>query len=123
MDGTNKSAKNNKKNKNKNMMMVTAEKSKLGELNDKRYVFPDGISSLPYRHKDLISVAESKNNLNLRPQDLIKNHENDMLKYEQKILQENEKMRIINSIMTQQLIFYKKGDSKDDAISVKSHYQ
>ena len=40
-------------NKKGNMIMVTVEKAKFGQLNDKRYVLPDGISSLPYGHKDL----------------------------------------------------------------------
>ena len=34
-----------------NMVMATAEKSELGQLNYKRYILPDGISSLPYGHK------------------------------------------------------------------------
>ena len=30
--------------------MVTIEKSEFGQLNDKRYILPDGKGSLPYGH-------------------------------------------------------------------------
>ena len=33
--------------------MVTVEKCEFGQLNDKRHILPDGISSLPYGDKDL----------------------------------------------------------------------
>ena len=35
------------------MVMVAIAKCEFGQLDDKRYILPDGISSLPYRHKDL----------------------------------------------------------------------
>ena len=38
------------RNKKGNMYMVTIEKSGFGQLNDKRYLSCDGISSLPYAH-------------------------------------------------------------------------
>ena len=40
--------------------MVTVEKAEFGQLNDKRYVLPDGISSLPYEHKDLEYIEDFK---------------------------------------------------------------
>ena len=43
-----------------NMGMVTLEKCEFGQLNDKRYILPDGISSLPYGHKDLTSIENFK---------------------------------------------------------------
>ena len=75
---------------------------------DKRYVFPDGICFLLYGHRDLRPLTEFKNNLKLSLQNLIEKHENDILKYEQNILKENERMNIINSVITQQPTFYKK---------------
>ena len=36
--------------------MVTIEKTEFGQLNDKRYILPDGISSFSYEHKDLGSL-------------------------------------------------------------------
>ena len=37
-------------NKKGNMIMVTIEKCKFGQLNDKRYILFDGIFSIPYEH-------------------------------------------------------------------------
>ena len=54
------------------MYMVTIEKSKFGQLSDKRYLTCDVISSLPYGHQDLNAITEFKDSLNLTPQDLIK---------------------------------------------------
>ena len=46
------------------MIMVTVEKPGFGQLNDKRYILPDGICSLPYGHKDLEEISKFKENLN-----------------------------------------------------------
>ena len=43
-----------------NMVMVTIEKCEFGQLNDKQYILPDGISSLPYGHKDLTFIENFK---------------------------------------------------------------
>ena len=58
---TNRFAKKNKQtrfhNKKGNMIMVTVEKSEFGQSKNKRYLFPDGISSLPHGHKHRISTV------------------------------------------------------------------
>ena len=89
--------------------MVTIEKNEFGQLNDKQYILCDGFSSLPYRHKDLIPIENFKKEIKLTPQSLIKNHENNILRFEQGIIQGKERMRIINSVLLQRPIFYKKG--------------
>ena len=48
--------------------MVTVEKSEFGQLNNKRYVLPDGICSLPYGHKDLEEITNFKYKLDTTPQ-------------------------------------------------------
>ena len=57
-EGTNKFAKKNKQalfpNKKGNMYMFTIEKSEFGQLNNKRYLSCDAISSLPYGYQDLM---------------------------------------------------------------------
>ena len=111
-EGTNKFANKQKQarfpNNKGNMVMMTIEKSEFGQLNDKRYVLCDGISSLPYGHKDLIPIENFKKEIKLTPQSLIKNHENNLLRFEQGIIQGNERMRIKNSVLLQRPIFYKK---------------
>ena len=46
------------------MIMATVEKPGFVQLNDKRYVLPDGICSLPYGHKYLEKITKFKENLN-----------------------------------------------------------
>ena len=63
-------------------------KSEFGQLNDKRYLSCDGISSLPFWYQDLQAITEFKDSLNLAPpQDLIKYHKNNLLRFEQEIIQ------------------------------------
>ena len=63
-EGTNRFSKKQKQtrfeNKKGNMIMVTVEKAEFGQLNDERYVLTDGISSLPYGHKDLEYIENFK---------------------------------------------------------------
>ena len=42
------------------MQMVTIKKSQFVSLNDKRYYFSDGITSLPYGHILLNKLREKK---------------------------------------------------------------
>ena len=43
-----------------NMVMVTTEESEFGQLNYKRYILPDGVSSFPYGHlnKEFYNVTK-----------------------------------------------------------------
>ena len=111
--GTNRFANKQKQtifqNKKGNMIMVTIEKCKFGQLNDRRYILFDGISSIPYEHKDLIPIENFQNEIKLTSQSLTKNHENNLLRFEQGIIQGNKRLRIINSVLLQSPIFYKKG--------------
>ena len=107
-------------NKKGDMYMVTTEKGEFGQLNDKRYLSCDGISSLPYAHQDLNAITEFKDSLNLTPQGLIKYHKNNLLRFEQGIIQWSEPIKIINAIFTQQSVFYKKGTMKRSQFQIKS---
>ena len=49
------------------MSMVTIEKCEFGQLNDKRYILPDGICSLSYGHFDLKELANNKGRLMTTP--------------------------------------------------------
>ena len=101
------------------MIIVTIEKSEFGQLNDKRYVLCDDISFLPYGHKDLIPIENFKKEIKLTPQSLIKNHRNNLLRFEQGIIQGSERMRIKNSVLLQRPIFYKKGTLKRSQFQIE----
>ena len=103
--------------------MVTVEKAKFGQLNDKRYVLPDGISSLPYGHKDLEYIENFKcENLgNLTAQNIMQHHENNLVRFEQGILARNERIRVINSVLLQQPLFCKRGTMKRSQFQIESN--
>ena len=77
-----------------NMVMVTIENFKFGQLSNKRYVLPDGISSLLYGHKDLTFIESFKDELSFIPEKLIKFHWGNLIRFERGILQSNKRMRL-----------------------------
>ena len=82
--------------------MVMIDKSNFGQLNDKRYILPDGMSSLPYGHINLSYIEACKESLfSLNPEKIIKYHKYNLLRFEQGILESNEIMRIINNVLLQ----------------------
>ena len=97
--------------------------SEFGQLNDKRYVLPDGISSLLYGHKDLEYIENFKCETlgNLTAQKITQHHENNFLSFEQGILARNERMRVINSVLLQQPLFYKTGTLKRSQFQIESY--
>ena len=103
--------------------MVTVEKAEFGQLNDKRYVLLDGVFSLPCRHKDLDFIENFKCESlgRLTAQKIIQYHENNLLRFEQGILQSNERMRVVNSVLTQQPLFYKRGMLKRSQFQINSN--
>ena len=108
-------------NKKGNMIMVTIEKFEFAQLNDKQYV-PDGISSLPYGHKHLTFVENFKKSLlALNPEKLIKHHQYNLIRFEQGILEQNERMSIINCVLLQQPIFYKRGRLKRSQFQISEN--
>ena len=71
------------------------------------------ISSLPYGHADLFYIEQFKKYLHPRTlEKLIKFQEYNLIRYEQGILERNKRMRIINLVLLQQPIFYKRGSLK-----------
>ena len=94
--------------------MVTVEKAEFGQLSDKRYELPGGISSLPYGHNDLEYIENFKCETlgNLTAQKIIQHHEKKLLRFEQEILARNERKRVKNSVILQQPLFYKRGTLK-----------
>ena len=131
-DGTKRFAKKQKqtkfKNKKGNMIMVTIEKFEFAQLNDKRYVLPDGTSSLPYCHKHLTFVENFKKSLlPLTPEHKtssnmnMKHHQYNLIRFEQGILEQKERMRIINCVLLQQPIFFKRGRLKRSRFQISEN--
>ena len=93
--------------------MVTSDKSEFGQLNDKRYILPDGMSSLQYGHLALSHIESFKESLfPLNPEKIIKYHKYNLLRFEQEISESNERMTILNNVLLQQPVFYKRGSLK-----------
>ena len=83
-------------NKKGKMVMVTINKSEFGQLNDKRYVLPDRISSFPYKHLALSHIESFKETLfPLNAEKIITHHKYNLLRFEQGKLESNERLRII----------------------------
>ena len=94
------------------MVMVTIDKCEFDQLNDRRYILPDNINSLPYGHRDLKFIEDFKDSISLTPEKLRKHHENNLLRFQHGILESNERMRIINCVLLQQPVFYKRNTLK-----------
>ena len=126
-EGTNRFAKKQKtarfKNHKGNMIMETIEKCEIGQLNDKRYVFPNGISSLPYGHKHLRDLENFKSQTlcNLSAQKIIQFHEHNLIRLEHAILERNERMGVIICVLLQQPVFYKKGSLKRSQFQITAN--
>ena len=125
-DGTKRSSKKQKQtrfqSKKGNMVMVTIKKLEFAQLNDKQYILSDGISLLPYGHKHLTFVENFKKSLlPLTPIKLVKHHQYNLIRFEQGILEQNERMRVMNCVLLQQPIFYKRGTLKRSQFQISEN--
>ena len=102
--------------------MVTSDKSEFGQLNDKRYILPDGMSSLQYGHLALSHIESFKESLfPLNPEKIIKYHKYNLLRFEQEISESNERMTILNNVLLQQPVFYKRGSLKRSQFQIPTN--
>ena len=72
------------------MVMIMIKKSEFGQLNDKCFILPDGINSLPYGHLDLKKYIKDfkKSLLLLSLEQIIRYHHHfNLSRYEQCILE------------------------------------
>ena len=77
-----------------------ASKVQFGQLNDKRFYFSNGISSLPYGHPSLEKARKQKNKyLNIHK--VIQTKKDEFLKEENKVIQNNSRLDILNQIFNQ----------------------
>ena len=90
---------------NESMQMKTVSKVKFGQLNDKRFYFSNDISSLPYGHPSLEKARKQKNKyLNIHK--AIQTKKDEFLKEENKVIQNNPRLDILNQVFNQVLLIY-----------------
>ena len=64
-------------------------KKKISQLNDKRFYFPSGIISLPFRHKYLEEIDDYKNEKGQRTEKYFSKEKTRLLELENNCLKEN----------------------------------
>ena len=88
------------------MTMTSVTQVQFASLNDKRYYFSDGIVSLPFSHPSLKEVRNYKKSLP-KIHTVISKEKNKMLQYENAAVNDNERLRILRSIFSQPITYYK----------------
>ena len=87
------------------MTRTSVNKVQFARLNNKRYYFSDGIVSLPFGHPALNKVREYKKSL-LKTHTIIQKEKNEILKRENEVVNNNEKLRILRSIFSHPITYY-----------------
>ena len=90
--------------KNTNMTMTSVNKVQFARINDKRYYFSDGIVSLPFGHPSLNKVREYKKSLP-KIHTVIQKEKDEILKGENAVVNNNERLRILRSILSQPITY------------------
>ena len=94
------------------MQMQTIQKVQFGQLNDKRFYFSNGLTSLPFGHPYLESCRKQKNKYrNIHK--VIQNKKHEFLEKEAKVEKKNERLNILNQIFNQQPLIYKLKSTKN----------
>ena len=91
--------------KNTQMKMTSVNKVQFASLNDKRYYFSDGIVSLPFGHPSLTNLREYKKSLP-KIHTVIKQEKEKLLKMENAVVNKNERLRVLRSILSQPITYY-----------------
>ena len=86
--------------------MKSISKVQFGQLNDKRFYFSNGITSLPYGHPSLEKVRQQKNKYR-HIHKVIQTKTNEFLKEETKVIENNQRLDILSHIFNQVLLIYK----------------
>ena len=90
---------------NESMQMKTVSKVQFGQLNDKRFYFSNGITSLPFGHPSLEKARKQKNKYcNIHK--VIQTIKDELLKEENKVIQNNPRLDILNQIFNQVPLIY-----------------
>ena len=97
------------------MMMTTVNKVQFASLNDKRYYFSDGIVSLLFGHLSLSELRDYKKFLP-KIHIVIIEEKDKLIQLENKIVNNNERLRILRSIFSQPITYYNLKSNKRSAI-------
>ena len=90
---------------NESMQMKTVSKVQFGQFNGKRFFFSNGITSLPYGHPSLEKTRKQKNKYrNIHK--VIQTKKDEFLKEENKVIQNNPRLDILNQIFNQIPLIY-----------------
>ena len=101
--------------KNTNMMMTTVNKVPFASPNNKRYYFSDGTISLPFGHASLSKLRDYKKSLP-KIHTVIKEEKDKLLQLENKIVNNNERLRTLRSIFSQPITCYNLKSNKQSTI-------
>ena len=88
------------------MQMKGVSKVQFGKLNDKRFYFSNGITSLPYGHPSLENVRKKKQKNRLIHKK-IQEKKYEYLKEESKVLNDNQRLYVLKQISNQSPMLYK----------------
>ena len=97
--------------KDTEMIMTSSNKVRFAQLNGKRYYFSDGIVSLPFGHPSLNETREYKKSLQ-KIHKIIEKEKNKLLNDENKVVNANERLRILRSIYSQPIQYYSSKTNK-----------
>ena len=102
--------------KNTGMRLIRTNKTQFAGLNDKRYYFPDGVTSLPYGNFLLADINKKKKQYN-KIQNVILEIKDSLIRDECKAVNKCERLRVLRSIFNQALTYYKLDSNKRANIS------
>ena len=86
------------------MQMTTVHKVQFGQLNDKHFYFSNDITSLPFGHLSLEKVRKKKKFRNIHK--VIQNKKHEFLNEEAKVVENNDRLNILNQIFNQLPLIY-----------------
>ena len=85
--------------KTTSMVMTTVQKNKFAQLNDKRFYFINGISSLPFGHFLLDEARKFKNTFKDKIDEEIFEKADKLIKYEREALKKNSRLYLFETIL------------------------
>ena len=102
---------------NDTMRMKTVEKIQFGQLNDKRFYFPNGILSLPYGHFQMKEVREQRAKEKAIHKS-VKNKKMEFIKHENSIINKNKRLSVFYQIISGKPSIYMIDDQK-----IEKHFE